>query len=123
MSAAFLEFDFSAPVPADRASHMDVAVLVGWLSGKGWQTGKALCARLGWSERKLRSVANLSDGEVLSWPGSKGYCLTVDADPEDVNHGIAAMRAQAGEMHRRARMIEAAAVKFFAGQPPQTTTP
>ena len=101
------ELDFRAP--ADAASEADVDRLIGLLSGKGWMTGRTLTMHLGWTERRLRNAASLSDGLVLSWPGSQGYRLTQEAPGFERVHGIKALTAQAAEMIRRANAIQGVA--------------
>jgi hypothetical protein len=93
--------DFSGPPPADRARGDDLQKLATCLAGRGWQTGQSLRHRLGWTERRLRSVASTSNGQILSWPGSRGYCLTAEATVMEVEHACAALTGQSREMLRR----------------------
>jgi hypothetical protein len=57
-------------------------------------------------KRKVRAIANASDGRILSYPGSKGYKLTREATVEEIQNATAKLRHQAGEMHQRALEID-----------------
>lgn len=46
-----------------------------FLAGKGWVKSAEIETALGVSDRKLRAVAEYSDGAILSAPGSPGYRL------------------------------------------------
>jgi hypothetical protein len=102
------QFELNFAAPADRPQGEDTERLVLCLAGRGWQTGLSLRTRLGWTERRLRAVASGSKGRVLSWPGSKGYCLTAEAATEDIDHACAALTSQARDMLSRAEDIRQA---------------
>jgi hypothetical protein len=53
------------------------------------------------NRRWLRALANASNGEVFSGPGSPGYKLTREMTHEEYHHHRNAMRHQAAEMIRR----------------------
>lgn len=57
-------------------------------------------------KRRIRAIANASDGRILSYPGSKGYKLTRQATVEEINTATAKLRHQAGEMQQRALEID-----------------
>jgi len=76
--------------------------LVKDLSGSIWQTAREL-RRLGWNERKLRAVASLSRGRIVS--GQKGYALIESVSDEEAMHAAAWLDAQARVMMRRANEI------------------
>jgi len=58
----------------DRAYPGDITTLCDALRGHGGITREELAANLGWSERKVRDVAECS-GRVVSAPGVKGFFL------------------------------------------------
>jgi hypothetical protein len=79
----------------------DVARLVGTLAGRGWMKASDLLRVLpGWN--KLRTIASASHGLVLSYPGSPGYHLTIEASAVEREHAAAALRTQAVAMGDRA---------------------
>ncbi len=90
---------------APRVSDSDVATLIRHLHGHGWQTAKQL-SQYGWTDRKLRAVANASKGRVIS--GQHGYALIESATVDEANHAAAWLERQAAEMQRRARDIRKA---------------
>ena len=54
----------------------DISALLFALGNGEWHTGEQLRTACGWGERKLRDVAEASNGQVLSAPGcSLGYKL------------------------------------------------
>jgi hypothetical protein len=93
-----------ALLPAVETDTMrEVARLVGVLSGKGWMKASELLGILPeWNDRKLRTVASASGGQVLSYPGSPGYHLTIEASAVEREHAAAALRTQAVAMGDRA---------------------
>lgn len=87
-------------------THDAVAELRGLLRGRGWVTAAELRGlRPKWSERFIRLLANASFGRVLSWPGSPGYRLTIEASAEEREEAVAKLRHQALEMGERASAI------------------
>lgn len=56
------------------------------------------------AERTIRAVANQSGGQVLSYPGSPGYKLTLDATPKEME-GARVLLNQAKAMKRRYIML------------------
>ena len=82
----------------DRAvSQADIDALEGVLAGNGWLTAAELSARLTWTDRKVRAVAN-SDARFVSYPGSPGYKLLRDCTREEFARFCTANRSQAREM-------------------------
>jgi hypothetical protein len=66
----YLEKDF-----APDFSQEDLDRVVAYLRGKGWVPRHQIEADLGMNERRVRLVAEHSDGEILSGPGTPGYKL------------------------------------------------
>lgn len=89
------QLSFESPAP--RVTSTEVAVLIAVLSGQGWVTAKQL--RASWTDRQLRALASASEGRIVS--GQKGYKLTSDATPEEMNEFIGRMSSQETEMKRR----------------------
>lgn len=58
------------------------------------------------TDRKIRAIANKTEGLVLSYPGSPGYRLTREATIEEIQTATAKLRHQAGEMSHRALEID-----------------
>jgi hypothetical protein len=84
---------------------MDVVELYAALRGRGWLTAGAVKCVTGWSDRKVRQVAQDSRGTVLG--GQLGYRMTEEATAEEVAHVVRWLRSQALKMLDRARDIEA----------------
>lgn len=63
---------FSPPPPPADA---EVSALIKYLhDNPGFHTRHQLAAALGLSERKVRQLAEHSEGYIMSAPGSPGYC-------------------------------------------------
>jgi hypothetical protein len=88
---------------------VDVVVLHSALRGRGWITADAVNSLTGWSERKVRQVAQDSQGTVLG--GQLGYRMTSEASSEEVAHVVRFLRSQAVKMLDRARDIESASTR------------
>ncbi len=93
---------FKAP---KRPRSEEVEQLCGLLQGNGWMPGSLIRHTLPWSERKVRAVANAANGRVMSFPGSPGYRLTVEASSEERDEAVAKLLHQSGEMIDRAGAI------------------
>ena len=83
-----------------------VAPMIGYLRGRGWAKSKELEQRFGVSDRVVRAVASMSDGQIIS--GQKGYALLSNATVAEAMHAAAWLRHQAKEMTERAYRIEQA---------------
>ena len=94
-------FDRAPTVAVD-----DVRLLLGVLRGAGWVNAKLLARLTGYDDRKLRAVANASDGRVIS--GNAGYKLTKEATNEEINECVGRLKAQADKMVMRIVSIERA---------------
>lgn len=105
------------PSKAPPVSDQEVELLIKVLTGSGWMTARQIAARpefilrFQWCkqsnvERKIRAIANRTEGFVISYPGSPGYKLTLEAAIEEINIATACLRHQAGEMSKRALQID-----------------
>jgi hypothetical protein len=87
MTAA-CQLEFLPPGIADDA---DGETLRAWLATHGWQTRRQLGDGLGWSERKIRDVAELMGADIVR--GQKGFKLTETLLPEDFPSAVQAAKA------------------------------
>lgn len=85
-----------------RISPADLAAVESFLRGRGWVKAKDF-PRI-WTERKIRALANASEGRIIS--GQRGYRLTREATIEEVRQASTWLRHQAEEMRRRALEID-----------------
>ncbi len=91
-------FDFTPPAPAAG----EVEALVAWLRDHpGFHTAATLAKRLDLSDRKIRQLAELSNFDIVSGPGSPGYCHISHCPPEKLRRITNAHRSQARAMFRR----------------------
>ena len=103
------ELEFSSNNRGIESHEVDLLL---WILGhaSNWMTADAIvlaAARHGveWSDRFVRAVAGASSGQVLSYPGSPGYKLTLKATPEEVAKARQLL-SQADEMRKRYLDIE-----------------
>lgn len=96
--------DFETGAPAVDAAELDR--LIYWLeSMDGWATSEAILRWMGLPvtdghRRRLRALAEASDGRIASAPGAPGYILTKKLRPEDL-HLIEGLRTQSDRMRAR----------------------
>lgn len=89
------EFNFRPGVTGD-----DVARLTGYLRLEGWQTRHEIATCLGWSERKIRDVAESMGSSIVR--GQRGFKLTADLERDDLS---AAAQAADAALSQGKRMI------------------
>ena len=90
-------FDFTAPPPPPVSG--EVTTLLAWLlDHPGFHTARSLSTQLDLSDRKIRQIAELSDGLIVSGPGSPGYCHLRHCPPETLGHIADTLRSQARSM-------------------------
>jgi hypothetical protein len=96
------ELNFTAR--RERAATTDeVLRLVALLSIHGWMKADRITALTSWPDRKIRAIANASEGRIIS--GQNGYQLTNKADAEEVRHSVNWLESQARHMLARAVQI------------------
>lgn len=95
---------FSARTGASTPA-TDAADLLSFLRGRGWTAGGDLVRLLGWPERRVRAAAEAARGEILSGPGSPGYILTREANANEREAIVSALRSQARRMIGRSLAI------------------
>ena len=99
-----LELTLSAPADPELE---EVARLTRYLyeAGDRWVKARQIAAALGVDDRKVRSLASASRGEVVSGPGCPGYKHVRHCDPEEVARVTAQLTRQAKLMADRAGEI------------------
>jgi hypothetical protein len=84
----------------------EVESLCAWLAGKAWTKAAQIDAELGINERKVRAIAEHSDGRILSGPGCPGYKLFDGAASiADADRAASQLESQARKMLKRAGTI------------------
>lgn len=102
---------------APEVSSADIGLLLNILRAAGWIKAASIATDYRFlqhfpgmkpdaAERKIRAIASASGGQVLSYPGSPGYKLTLEATIEEIQTGLNKLRHQAGEMDRRALELD-----------------
>lgn len=94
-------FDFTAPPqPAPAAGEVD-ALIRHLRKNPGFHTARELSDRLDLSDRKIRQLAEASDGLIVSGPGSPGYIHIDHCPTEKLSHISNTMISQGKNMVRR----------------------
>lgn len=103
MTATQCDFDFEKKtMPAPRASEVDQLIdFLLWASRNEWVNAKTIAARLGFNERKIRSLAEHSNGVVISGPGCPGYRHVSNCTGAQIREVSDRMKSQAKAMLRR----------------------
>ena len=105
MSTDQIQFDLPRPA-GDKAvvTPAEVDRLIVWLFNKnGWVTRRAIEQQTDWDDRRLRALAEASDGHILS--GQRGYRLTCQASPKERDECLGRLRGQRDAMWRRIKQI------------------
>ncbi len=93
-------FDFDTPPIADPG---EVEILVAYLQqNPGFHTAAQLAVALAYTDRKIRQLAEQSDAEIVSGPGSPGYIHIEHCPAEKIHHITSKMISQGKAMIRRA---------------------
>lgn len=93
-------FDFTAPPILPEVG--EVERLLAWLSARpGFHTAAQISAALDLSDRKIRQLAEASDGLIVSGPGSPGYCHLYHCPDDDTGRITEKLIAQGKAMIRR----------------------
>lgn len=93
-----LELDFSHRPP--NPSVDEVESVCAFLAGKGWIKAAVIEAEIEISDRRMRRIAERSDGRILS--GQKGYRLLDGTTPvEEIDHAANWLISQGRNMIRR----------------------
>ena len=93
------------PAGARRSASPDaVARLIRALRGRGWVRRRVLQRELLISERRFRTIAHASRGQIIG--SDKGYRLTLEANPDDLRAATGRIRAQIAQEQQRLLDIE-----------------
>lgn len=82
-----------------------VGILLRYLSGKGWVFARKIKVDLGLHDRRVRAIAEHSDGRILSGPGCPGYRLFTREALPDADVAASRLESQANRMRARAVAI------------------
>lgn len=99
-----VSFDFTAQPSPPEVGEVE-RLLVHLSRHPGFHTAKQLAETLDLTDRKIRQLAEASDGLIVSGPGSPGYCHLYHCPAETVGHITATMISQAKAMIRRSLRI------------------
>jgi hypothetical protein len=101
---------------APEVSAEEVAALTTWLRGRGWVKAREIEAALGIDERKLRAMAEHSDGEILSGPGCPGYRrFDRETSLGDADRAASRLESQGRKMLLRAGTIRRRLHRYARG--------
>lgn len=104
MPQAELEFRLKKQAPEVTVEELDA--VCAWLEGRGWTKAAEICAAFAMSDRKVRAIAEASDGRILSGPGSPGYRLfTGQTEIAEADRCASQIESQAQRMLARAVSI------------------
>ena len=103
MTSIQCDFDFTTKrMPVAAAAEVDQLIdFLLWASASEWVPAKTISARLGFNERKIRSLAEHSNGVVISGPGCPGYRHISHCTGAQVREVSDRMKSQAKAMLRR----------------------
>lgn len=97
-----LDLPVKAPVPEVTPGEIDA--LCEFLQGKGWLNAQTLKNMLGLDERAIRTLAEHSDGRIIS--GQKGYRLFDRTTPlEEADRAAGWLESQGKKMLMRGAAI------------------
>ena len=85
-------------------SDTDRSVLRDHLESFGWQTRKQVCLALGWSERKVRDVAEVMGADVIR--GQSGFKLTAQINRHDPTDLARATQAADASESQAKKMLD-----------------
>jgi hypothetical protein len=94
------QLDFSTPPPSPAATEVD-RLIRHLLDRPGFHTAHQLAQSLDLTDRKIRQLAEHSDGLIVSGPGSPGYCHLHHCPAEKISHIADTLRSQARSMLSR----------------------
>lgn len=91
---------------APEVSDAEIDQLCEWLRGRGWVKAAEISQALSIDDRKVRAIAQHSDGRILSGPGCPGYLLfTGRTEIEEADRCACRIESQAKQMFARALSI------------------
>lgn len=91
-------------IPGPEVDQDEVDSMINFLRGKGWLRATEIEAATGAGDRKVRAIAEHSDGRILS--GQQGYRLFDRSTPlEDADRAAAWLESQGRKMLLRGAAI------------------
>ena len=106
-------FIFTDPAPAHVE---DLEILLNHLTNHpGFHTAAKRSSALDLTDRRIRQLAEASDGLIISGPGSPGYCHLYHCPTETLAHIADTLRSQARHMIARSIRIRRRAHSLVAG--------
>lgn len=100
------QLDLSVKLPAPKVTAAEVEALCVYLIGRGWVKASEIEAELKINERRVRALAEHSDGKILSGPGCPGYKLfDGKAEIAEADEAASRLESQAKHMLHRAAVI------------------
>lgn len=97
------ELGLAIAAPSVTAEQVDL--VIGFLRGKIWVKDAEICAALAIDDRRLRAIAEFSDGRIISGPGCPGYRLFTGAALADADLAASRLESQGKRMIHRAIAI------------------
>jgi len=104
-----LEINWIAANPPDP-DREEIDWILNWLQQRpGFHPAREIARLTGRNDRKIRQLAEHAAGNIVSGPGSPGYCHTRHCSDEARKRIVASLRSQARQMAEKADRIERAA--------------
>jgi len=97
--------ELGLPMAGLQVTEEQVRMVVDFVRGKGWVKGAVICAALAIDERRIRAIAEFSDGRILSGPGCPGYRLFTGDALADADLAASRLESQGKRMIHRAIAI------------------
>ncbi len=98
-----IDLDFSVPTSVTQE---EIDRLVEFLRGRDWVKAAEIEASISISDRRIRAIAEASNGWILSGPGCPGYkALSPTTELREVDEAANRLESQGKRMIRRALAI------------------
>jgi hypothetical protein len=99
------EFDFQSKPVTPPATEVDRLIRHLFEAGAAWITARELAASLDLTDRKIRQLAEHSDGLIISGPGCPGYRHLHHCTADQLREVADRLNSQARSMMRRSIRI------------------
>jgi hypothetical protein len=106
-----VQLDLKLAPPIPEVTPSEVERLLARLRGAGWQTARALGAQKESDKRRLRAIAEASEGQIIS--GQRGYKLTLEATLPEIDETVW-LKRQGEKMIQRYLAIQRIRHQHFA---------
>ena len=97
-----MQTELNLKLSAPEVTAEEVEQLVDYLRGRGWCTARQIESATGVDDRKVRAIAEHSEGRILSGPGCPGYRYFDKEALPFAERAIACIESQAAKMTKRA---------------------